>query len=103
MFDYVEMFYNLKRKHVRNGMLSPVEFENQQKTKHEGVYETRGYSHIGLIKTSFAHQNTVYTFDQSLAIQNLSAQEPFHKKAHGQATACPCKKVCFAEILFGVT
>ena len=32
VFDYVEMFYNPKRKHVRNGMLSPVEFEKQQKT-----------------------------------------------------------------------
>lgn len=31
VFDYIEMFYNLKRKHVRNGMLSPVEFEKQQK------------------------------------------------------------------------
>jgi len=31
-FDYIEMFYNPKRKHVRNGMLSPVEFERQQKT-----------------------------------------------------------------------
>jgi len=25
------MLYNPKRKHVRNGMLSPVEFEKQQK------------------------------------------------------------------------
>ena len=32
VFDYIEMFYNSKRKHVRNGMLSPVEFEKQQKT-----------------------------------------------------------------------
>ena len=31
VFDYIEMFYNQKRKHVRNGMLSPVEFEKQQK------------------------------------------------------------------------
>ncbi|MBX3531592.1 MAG: IS3 family transposase [Rhizobiaceae bacterium] len=30
VFDYIEMFYNSKRKHVRNGMLSPVEFERQQ-------------------------------------------------------------------------
>ena len=37
VFDYVEMFYNPKRKHVRNGMLSPVEFERQQKTRTEGV------------------------------------------------------------------
>ena len=37
MFDYIEMFYNPKRKHVTNGMLSPVEFDWQQKTKTEGV------------------------------------------------------------------
>ncbi len=29
-FAYIEVFYNLKRKHVRYGMLSPVEFERQQ-------------------------------------------------------------------------
>ena len=44
VFDYIEMFYNPKRKHVRNGMLSPVEFEKQQKTQPEGAYETRRYS-----------------------------------------------------------
>jgi len=32
VFDYIKMFYNPKRKHVRNGMLSPVDFEKQQKT-----------------------------------------------------------------------
>ena len=37
VFDYVEMFYNPVRKHVRNGMLSPVEFERQQILKAEGV------------------------------------------------------------------
>lgn len=37
VFDYIEMFYNPKRKHARNGMLSPVEFERQQKTNAEGV------------------------------------------------------------------
>jgi len=31
MFDYIEIYYNLKRKHVRNGMLSSVEFEKRQK------------------------------------------------------------------------
>ncbi len=31
VFDYIEMFYNPKRKHARNGMLSPVDFERQQK------------------------------------------------------------------------
>jgi putative transposase len=29
VFDYIEMFYNPIRKHVRNGMLSPVEFSRR--------------------------------------------------------------------------
>ncbi len=37
VFDYIEMFYNPVRKQVRNGMLSPVEFERQQILKAEGV------------------------------------------------------------------
>jgi putative transposase len=44
MFDYIEMFYNPTRKHARNGMLSPVEFERQHKTQSEGVWKTRGDS-----------------------------------------------------------
>ena len=39
VFDYIEMFYNPKRKHVRNGMLSPVEFERQKKMKTRGRLE----------------------------------------------------------------
>lgn len=31
VFDYIEMFYQPKREHVRNGMLSPADFEKQQK------------------------------------------------------------------------
>jgi putative transposase len=37
VFDYIEMFYNPTRKHARNGMLSPVDFERQQEMKAEGV------------------------------------------------------------------
>ncbi len=44
VFDYIEMLYNPKRKHARNGMLSPVEFERQQKMNTEGVQKSRGYS-----------------------------------------------------------
>lgn len=29
MFDYVEMFYNRKRKHIHTNMLPPAEFERQ--------------------------------------------------------------------------
>lgn len=37
VFEYIEMFYNPQRKHTNNGMLSPVEFERQQKLKLQGV------------------------------------------------------------------
>lgn len=37
VFDYIEMFYNPKRKHVRNGILSPADFERQQQRKLQGV------------------------------------------------------------------
>ena len=37
LFDYIEMFYNPKRKHARNGMLSPANFEGQQAGKLQGV------------------------------------------------------------------
>jgi putative transposase len=44
VFDYIEMFYNPIRKHANNGLLSPVQFERQQKLKPQGVKKTRGYS-----------------------------------------------------------
>jgi len=37
IFDYIEMFYNPKRKHARNKMLSPNDFERQQKMREQGV------------------------------------------------------------------
>lgn len=37
MFDYIEIFYNSKRKNTKNGRLSPFEFERQQETITEGV------------------------------------------------------------------
>ena len=37
VFDHIEMFYNPTRKHARNGMLSPIEFERQHKAKVEDV------------------------------------------------------------------
>ncbi len=37
VFDYIEFFYNPKRKHGRNGMLSPIDFERQQNWKLQGV------------------------------------------------------------------
>ena len=37
VFDYIEMFYNPERKHARNWMLSPADFERQQKMRREGV------------------------------------------------------------------
>ncbi|MEO7383074.1 MAG: IS3 family transposase [Paracoccaceae bacterium] len=37
VFHFIEMFYNPQRKHARNGMLSPIAFEQQQKLKRQGV------------------------------------------------------------------
>ena len=37
VFDYIEMFYNPKRKHANNGLLSPVDFERQQQMNPQGV------------------------------------------------------------------
>lgn len=37
IFDYIELFYNPKRKHGNNLMLSPVAFERQYKMKLQGV------------------------------------------------------------------
>jgi len=35
VFEYIEMFYNPKRKHTNNGMLSPVDFEIRQRKMNE--------------------------------------------------------------------
>lgn len=37
-----------RRKHVRNGMLSPAQFERQQILKTEGVQKSGGYSVLSL-------------------------------------------------------
>ena len=37
VFDYIEMFYNPKRNHARNGMLSTAEFVRQQIMRRKGV------------------------------------------------------------------
>jgi len=37
VFDYIEFFYNPKRKHGNNNMLSPIDFEERQKTAAQGV------------------------------------------------------------------
>ena len=35
VFDYKEIFYNPTRKHTNNGMLSPVDYEAEQKNMNE--------------------------------------------------------------------
>ncbi|MDF1857095.1 IS3 family transposase, partial [Pseudooceanicola sp.] len=35
VFNYIEMFYNPTRKHKNNGMLSPVDYETEQKKMNE--------------------------------------------------------------------
>lgn len=35
VFDYIEFFYNPKRKHGKNGLLSPINFKNSKNGKIE--------------------------------------------------------------------
>tara|TARA_Y100000296_G_C5153152_1_gene247519 strand:- start:66 stop:545 length:480 start_codon:yes stop_codon:yes gene_type:complete len=37
IFDYIEMFYNSKRKHGSNNLLSPVEYENRYQERLRSV------------------------------------------------------------------
>jgi len=37
VFDYIEMFYNVRRRHGFNNQLSPIEYEKQYKTRLESV------------------------------------------------------------------
>ncbi len=52
VFDYIEMFYNSKRKHGNNGMLSPVQYERQQKMKVQGVYKIWGTSVYSVVSVT---------------------------------------------------
>ncbi|WP_225594642.1 IS3 family transposase [Pseudomonas sp. PDM22] len=47
VFDYIEMFYNAKRRHSSAMQLSPVEFEKHCFQSSESVLETRGDSSQG--------------------------------------------------------
>ena len=47
VFDYIEIFDNLTRKHRSNGRLSPVDYETKWKKVNEaGVEKTRGITLI---------------------------------------------------------
>ena len=71
VFDYIEMFYNPVRKHVRNGMLSPVEFERQQALMAQGVQKSRGYSGCRLaIAVSSAAMARRASIERPIALAN---------------------------------
>ncbi|WP_164675359.1 IS3 family transposase, partial [Vibrio rhodolitus] len=38
IFEYIEMFYNIKRRHGSNNQLSPVEYEKQYEIELKSVY-----------------------------------------------------------------
>ncbi|MGF1866089.1 IS3 family transposase, partial [Enterovibrio norvegicus] len=38
IFEYIEMFYNVKRRHGSNDQMSPVEYEKQYEERLKGVY-----------------------------------------------------------------
>ncbi len=37
IFNYIKLFCNPKRKHRKNGMLSPIDYERQRKMRLQGV------------------------------------------------------------------
>ena len=37
IFDYIEMFYNVRRRHGSNSMLSPVDYEQHHEKQLESV------------------------------------------------------------------
>ena len=57
------MFYNPKRKHTNNGMLSPVDFEiRQEKLKQAGVQETGRTSDRAFAACGFSAATSVARF-----------------------------------------
>jgi len=58
VFEYIELFYNPKRKHTNSGMLSSVDLEERQlKLEEVGVEETRGTSNSEPIREKMLRQN----------------------------------------------
>ncbi len=55
VFDYIEMFYNPKRKHTNNGMLSPINFETRQEKLNEAGVRKEGAPQINLLDSLAVH------------------------------------------------
>ncbi|MFG1259992.1 IS3 family transposase [Xanthobacter flavus] len=102
VFDYIEMFYNPTRKHARNGMLSPIEFERQHKATPEGVQKTRATSAIpSPARTPIAGPptltvNGIYVLAQAAfhgrhPIAKLVSGRPLHRldKSSRRKLRCP--------------
>ena len=48
IFDYIEMFYNSKRRHGSSNQMSPTEYENQYYQRLGSAWITRGDSDISI-------------------------------------------------------
>ncbi len=55
VFDYIEFFCNPQRKHIRNAVLSPFDFEQQQKLKLQVVYKSWFNSAYIIFQNSLDH------------------------------------------------
>ncbi|GAB5376049.1 MAG: hypothetical protein AcusKO_25110 [Acuticoccus sp.] len=64
VFDYIEMFYNPTRKHARNGMLSPIEFERQHKNPKPKASRKLGAVQYALLA------------DDTIAVENVAERLP---------------------------
>jgi hypothetical protein len=55
VFYYIEIFYNRKRKHGSNHLLSPVEFVNRYQQRLESVYRFGGDSFCSAMIIRFSY------------------------------------------------
>jgi hypothetical protein len=58
VFDYIEMFYNMKPRHGSSNALSSAEFEKQYFQRLGNVQKTRGDSHCATTAVSTSRPNS---------------------------------------------
>ena len=63
IFDYIEMFYNSKRRHGSSDQMSPTEYENQYYQRLGSVQIICGYSYHA--RTRISDERTGDTYDYS--------------------------------------
>ena len=58
MFDYIELFYNTRRRHGYNDGLSPVKYEQRESERLGSVWDIRGDSPFPVVRLPILVQQT---------------------------------------------